>query len=124
MIGKKSRHQPDADGSGESGETGGASNATNVSDAGESPKNITSALEQNTAVASQPMVELLRNLTDQQREALAGYLVEEVRTEQSFSGPLPLPEHFAEYERILPGAAERILAMPEKEQQIRADGQA
>jgi len=33
-----------------------------------------------------------------------------------FAGPLPPPEFFAEYNRILPGSAERILAMAEREQ--------
>ena len=32
-----------------------------------------------------------------------------------YSGPLPLPAHFREYEEILPGAAERILALTEKQ---------
>lgn len=44
--------------------------------------------------------------------------------ETQFAGPLPRPEHFEGYDRTLPGAAERILAMAEREQQIRADGQA
>ena len=33
-----------------------------------------------------------------------------------FSGPLPHPRILEEYERIVPGAAERIIAMAEKEQ--------
>jgi uncharacterized membrane protein len=32
---------------------------------------------------------------------------------QQFSGPMPPPEVLAEYDRIIPGAAERILAMAE-----------
>lgn len=36
-----------------------------------------------------------------------------------FSGPLPPPAVFAEYERACPGAADRILSMAEKEQQHR-----
>jgi len=31
----------------------------------------------------------------------------------SFSGPLPPPNHLEQYERILPGAAERLLKMAE-----------
>lgn len=30
-----------------------------------------------------------------------------------FAGPLPLPEHLSEYERVTPGAAERIIRMAE-----------
>ena len=37
----------------------------------------------------------------------------------SFSGPLPPPTMYGEYERVLPGSAERILAMAEKEQNHR-----
>jgi len=36
--------------------------------------------------------------------------------QESFSGPLPHPKHLAEYNQILPGAADRIIAMAEKEQ--------
>ena len=39
----------------------------------------------------------------------------------SFSGPLPSPEAFEKYNRIQPDAADRILSMAEKEQQIRSD---
>lgn len=40
---------------------------------------------------------------------------------QAYSGPLPVPQHFEQYEKILPGSADRILAMAEKEQQYRID---
>lgn len=33
----------------------------------------------------------------------------------SYSGPLPVPEHLARYEQILPGAAERIFKMAEEQ---------
>lgn len=33
----------------------------------------------------------------------------------SFQGPLPHPNDFAQYDTVLPGAAERILAMTEKQ---------
>lgn len=36
-----------------------------------------------------------------------------------YRGPLPMPAHFDQYERTLPGAAERILAMGESEQKSR-----
>ena len=35
------------------------------------------------------------------------------------SGPLPIPEEFAHYDRVVPGAAERILRMAESELQHR-----
>lgn len=37
----------------------------------------------------------------------------------SFSGPLPPPSMFGEYDRVLPGSADRILSMAEKEQSHR-----
>jgi uncharacterized membrane protein len=38
---------------------------------------------------------------------------------QTFSGPIPAPETLARYEEIIPGAAERILAMAENQSQHR-----
>ena len=43
--------------------------------------------------------------------------------ESSHSGPLPSAEQYRQYEEILPGAAERILAMAEKEQEGRLEWQ-
>lgn len=37
----------------------------------------------------------------------------------AYSGPLPPPELFVQYEQVLPGAADRILAMVEKQSQHR-----
>ena len=34
---------------------------------------------------------------------------------ESFIGPIPHPEHLAGYERVLPGAADRLLEMAEKQ---------
>lgn len=45
-----------------------------------------------------------------------------IRTEYSaehFRGPLPPPETFGSYDKVLPGAAERILRMAEKQQEHR-----
>ena len=39
----------------------------------------------------------------------------QISTEQSFSGPVPTPWAFREYEEILPGAADRILRIAEGE---------
>ncbi len=40
---------------------------------------------------------------------------------RSFSGPLPPPEILVKYNEVLPGAAERIVAMAEKQQSHRQD---
>lgn len=37
-----------------------------------------------------------------------------IAVSEQFSGPMPHPRHLREYEDILPGAAERILSMAEK----------
>src|SRR5437879_9676458 len=50
-----------------------------------------------------------------QRETVRQLIAEAWR----FTGPLPPPEFFAESERVLPGPAERILAMAEREQRHR-----
>lgn len=39
--------------------------------------------------------------------------------EKTYSGPLPLPEDLAKYDRVVPGAAERILRMAENESEHR-----
>lgn len=39
----------------------------------------------------------------------------QISHERHYSGPLPLPEDLAKYDHIVPGAAERILKMAEKE---------
>ena len=52
------------------------------------------------------------------------HLIQTFSVSQSFSGPLPPPDDFERYNQVAPDAANRILAMAEKEQRIRADGQA
>lgn len=42
-----------------------------------------------------------------------------ISIEQGFSGPLPPPDALAAYEKIMPGSAERIFVMAEKEQEHR-----
>ena len=38
-----------------------------------------------------------------------------------YQGPLPIPQHLQQYEQVLPGAAERILAMAESQKEHRQD---
>jgi uncharacterized membrane protein len=42
-----------------------------------------------------------------------------IATERVFQGPVPPPEYFRGYEEVLPGAADRILRMAEREQEHR-----
>ncbi len=40
--------------------------------------------------------------------------ITQIVVSEQFSGPMPHPKHLSEYDAILPGAAERILAMAER----------
>ena len=81
------------------------------------------------------------SVEDEQKNALAALLVEKIdeiaalpKDEKQkrltavishteiFSGPLPSPRAFAKYNEVLPDAADRILRMAEKEQEIRHEG--
>jgi uncharacterized membrane protein len=46
--------------------------------------------------------------------------VREIIQAAMFQGPLPPPPMLADYESILPGTADRVLSMAEKEQEIRS----
>lgn len=74
--------------------------------------------------SKQELVDLVSNLPEERRRDLVEVLAVSTRIEQTFSGPLPAPADFEHYNKVLPDAAHRIMAMAEKEQQIRADGQA
>lgn len=54
-------------------------------------------------------------ISGKQREQVVARVLGVVYNER-FSGPMPHPKHFQEYEDILPGAAERILSMAENAQ--------
>ena len=76
------------------------------------------------ADSKQDLVDFVAKLPDEGRQQLVEVLEVSTRIEKTFSGPLPAPEDFEHYNKVLPDAGHRILAMAEKEQQIRADGQA
>jgi uncharacterized membrane protein len=40
--------------------------------------------------------------------------ITQIAVSEQFSGPMPHPKHLRDYDEILPGAAERILAMAER----------
>jgi len=76
-----------------------------------------------TESSSSELVRQVANLPDEKKLELYAIL-EMSRIGTAFSGPLPHPEDFKKYADILPNAADRIMAMAENEQKIRADGQA
>ncbi len=54
-------------------------------------------------------------------EDIRGQVLTIIKEQSFFSGPLPPPELFKQYEEILPGSANRIMEMAEKEQDIRKE---
>jgi len=56
-----------------------------------------------------------RELKVAQREITEGRNQVAVMASKTYSGPLPSPEAFEKYDLVLPGAAERILSMAERQ---------
>ena len=79
--------------------------------------------EQGKSISDQNLADYVANLPDDKKLQLI-QIIKEDRIETIFSGPLPSPDDFKKYSEVLPNAPERIMSMAEKEQQIRADGQA
>lgn len=73
------------------------------------PKNTPSATRKDAPV---DINEVLQSLTPAQRNVIEGTLI--AMEQRSFSGPLPAPEDFETYERVLPGSTHRIIAMAER----------
>lgn len=64
------------------------------------------------------VVEVLQPYVGDQAPELAARITGVVRSER-FIGPIPHPRHLAEYERVLPGSADRLMTMAEKDQNHR-----
>lgn len=70
--------------------------------------------EFNQNITSNDILSFLNNLSPQEKSAfLAQIRYQEIH--RSFNGPLPAPEDFKQYESVLPGAADRIISMAEKQ---------
>ena len=86
-------------------------------------KVLDSDKEQELSVAPAPQEDILEDALDglpaDRKEQIKGVVVAAAQSlySSSYQGPLPHPTHFAGYESVLPGAAERILAMAEKQQE-------
>ena len=52
------------------------------------------------------------NLSAKTKNEASKHLIQQVTT----GGPLPVAQQFEQYEKVLPGSAERIISMAEKEQ--------
>jgi uncharacterized membrane protein len=59
--------------------------------------------------------EVTKDLPKETRTAI----LEMIERHESHSGPLPTPDYLEKYEQILPGLAERIVRIPEREQEFR-----
>ena len=64
---------------------------------------------------------VISQLPSEEQAQIAQRLVSQHTIEHTFIGPLPPPEDFARYDAIVPGAADRILTMAEKQQKMHAD---
>lgn len=72
--------------------------------------------EEVTAAENTEIQRIVELLPPEKRAQLFGYIRQET---MSHSGWLPTPSFMREYEQVLPGLAERIVAMPEREQGFR-----
>ena len=66
--------------------------------------------------ACEELETVIQDLPEGKRDQIKRSVSIIVRQASTFQGPIPRPEHFARYDEVLPGAAERILVMAEKEQ--------
>jgi uncharacterized membrane protein len=73
-------------------------------------------------VTEEELKEALESIPEEKRNTIMSGIFAMVESRQ-FSGPLPAPEDFAKYEENLPGSAERILRMAEKQQEHRIESE-
>lgn len=71
---------------------------------------VAKPVQTSDAVVEVPQ-DILQKLDSQQQKTLTVML----QQRETFSGPIPHPAHLAEYERILPGSAERFMKQVEDE---------
>ena len=62
-----------------------------------------------------------QKLTEHPADQATSQVVHKATMSAQYSGPLPLPSHLREYDDIVPGAAERILSMVERQSQHRQE---
>ena len=68
------------------------------------------------ADAVQDMQEVIDKSPESTTKEISAIIAE---NHSSFSGPLPPPDMFRQYDQVLPGSADRILSLAENEQSIR-----
>lgn len=82
------------------------------------PKKQDNHLLDNVLELPEDAVEVLKELPEDKQKIMLSAMIS-VEQSSSFAGPLPPPSLFKGYEQVLPGAADRILSMAEKEQASR-----
>lgn len=65
---------------------------------------------------------VIQSLPEDKRKIIQGALLA-ISESSTFSGPLPAPEDFAGYEKVLPGATDRIMKMTEKQVEHRIESE-
>ncbi|MCX7022004.1 MAG: DUF2335 domain-containing protein [bacterium] len=84
----------------------------------ELPTEIEDALLFDKTETGQLLAEIEQDLPEEKRRAIQVLLFNVIReTQLAYKGPLPISSEYNEYEKTLPGAADRIMAMAEKEQE-------
>ena len=77
-------------------------------------RKMTSSPKQEITEKSDSQIERARRTLNSLPREKREVLVQEI-TSVSYSGPIPHPSDFEQYERVLPGAADRILTMAENQ---------
>jgi uncharacterized membrane protein len=92
--------------------------ATRNQPVGPTAKNARSQpLPDNLDTLKEKLGEAISSVIGQGQSAQIVELVTQVVAEETFTGPVPHPRHLAEYEKICPGLADRMMAMAEKAQE-------
>lgn len=87
----------------------------NFGDKQDEPEGSHSPAGQEVLSSEDELERLAQLLPPQER----GQFISVLQATLSHSGPLPAPKTLAEYEAVLPGLAERIVRLPEREQEHR-----
>ena len=88
--------------------------------AGNEPQSLPAEETQEPKLPAE-LTQLLESLPEEKRALVATVVRQRITT--MFDGPLPPPSVLAEYEKVVPGMAERIAKMAESEGTLRAQAQ-
>ncbi len=112
-MARRRRNQPSTERDGSSPQPTGSPASPDVS-----AENLPAVVRQEI---EQELSKLEPQLAPQTRTRVRRLVVRIAHEAAEFSGPLPPPSYLGDYETIVPGTADRILAMAEREQKHRHD---